>query len=124
MTSKEMEAKCIALMKKLGLFDDEDKLKEWVRDYVVYTDSASDELVVVKRSEFKPNEMDFDCVLCARFDPFLHYEMRPGSTVQNCHDCTVPIVVSADSPADPPKVCRECAIIRRNKSDSEQSINE
>jgi hypothetical protein len=119
MTSEEMESKCIALMKKLGVYHDHDKLIAWVKEYAVMTDSNSDELVVVKRSELK-NRTDFDCVLCGKYDPFITY--RKGSTVQPCHDCGYPIVVSDDSPVEPPKVCRDCAIARRNRK--EESLNE
>lgn len=116
MTSKEMETKAIALMKKLGVWEDRAKLELWCKDYVVTTDTETDELVVIKRSEFKPDMMDLEAVLCAPYNPFV--PMREGSTVQPCHDCQMPIVVSHDSPTDPPKVCRDCAIARRNKEET------
>lgn len=112
MTSQEIEAKAIALMKKLGVWDDEDKLQEWLHDYVVVTDTCTGELTALKRSEFQPDMVGLTCVLCGVYDPFM--PMRPGAWVQPCHDCRVPIVVSPDSPADPPKVCRDCALVRFN----------
>lgn len=115
MTPEQMEEKCIALMKKLGVWEDREKLEQWCKEYVVTTDTETDELVVHKRSEFKQATMDIECVLCAGFDPFM--PMREGTTVQLCHDCQIPIVVSHDSPTDPPKVCRDCAIARRNKQE-------
>lgn len=116
MTTKEMETKAIALMKKLGVWDDNEKLLAWCNENVVITDTKTDELVVIKRSEWKPDMMDLECVLCAPYNPFI--PIREGSTVQQCHDCQIPIVVSHDSPTDPPKVCRDCAIARRNKEET------
>lgn len=120
MTSAEMEEKCIALMKELGVYEDEEKLLAWLNEYVVTTDTETDDLVVHKRSEFKPDLHDLSCVLCACYDPFVQH--RPGSKVQPCHDCQYPIVVSDDSPVDPPKVCRDCAIARQNKNKQEGHI--
>lgn len=112
MTSEEMKDKCIALMRKLGVWEDEDKLIAWCKEYAVTTDPDTDELVVHKRSEFKTDNV---IVLCAVFDPFM--PMREGSTIQLCHDCQIPIVVSHDSPVKSPKVCRDCALSRGNKGE-------